>query len=336
MHLFHPQNIKQAAVGRLRDSQGAQKVLLIFCGIVLALCVVLTGGNYILDDMMANAGGLGGLGKRTMIGSFQTLLPILNMAAMLILELGLWNAMLRIARGQYVSPHTLRMGIARFFPWLRCILLQSIIYLLIGIGMVNISMILFFATPLSGEAIEITVPLAMKYTDTTELTEILMNDEALLLSLFDAVIPMYIILAVLLILSFVPIAYRLRLANLIILDQPTYGGLRAILESFRMTKGNWKHFVKLDLSFWWYYVLLAFSIALGYMDVILALLGKPLPMSTTAGSLLVYGLYLISQIAIFYFLRPRVHVSTAVLYDRLLPKKEEPQGAVVLGNIFQM
>ena len=75
MHLFHPQNLKQAAAGRLKDSQGCQKVLLYFCGILLVLCLVLTGGNYILDDMMADAGGLGGLGKRTMISSFQKLLP---------------------------------------------------------------------------------------------------------------------------------------------------------------------------------------------------------------------------------------------------------------------
>ena len=336
MHPLHYKNLKQTASQRLNDSQGSQKVLLIFCGILLALCLVLTGSNILLDDMMAGAGGLGGLGKRTMISSFQKLLPILNLAATMVLELGLWNAMLRIARGQYVSPNSLRMGLDRFFPWLRCMLLQSVIYLMVGIGMANASMIIFFATPLSGKAIEITVPLAMKYTDTVELMELLMNDEALLLSLFDAVIPMYVILAVLLVLAFVPISYRLRLANLIILDQPACGGLRAILESFRMTRGSWKYFVKLDLSFWWYYVLLALSMALGYLDIILTLLGKPLPMSATAGSLLVYGLYLISQIAIFYFLRPRVQVSTAVLYDRLLPKKEEPQGAVVLGNIFQM
>ena len=116
MHLFHPQNLKQAAAGRLKDSQGCQKVLLYFCGILLVLCLVLTGGNYILDDMMADAGGLGGLGKRTMISSFQKLLPILNLVAMVILELGLWNAMLRVARGQYVSPNSLRMGLDRFFP----------------------------------------------------------------------------------------------------------------------------------------------------------------------------------------------------------------------------
>lgn len=335
MHLFHPQNLKQAAAGRLKDSQGCQKVLLYFCGILLVLCLVLTGGNYILDDMMADAGGLGGLGKRTMISSFQKLLPILNLVAMVILELGLWNAMLRVARGQYVSPNSLRMGLDRFFPWLRYLLLQGIIYMLVGLGLMNIAAIIFFATPLSGRAIELTVPLAMKYTDPTELMEVMMNDNELLLSMFDAVIPLYVILIVLVVLAYIPISYRLRLANLIILDQPTCGGLRAIIESFRLTKGNWKHFVKLDLSFWWYYVLLGLSMALSYLDIILALLGKPLPMSPITGSLLVYGLYLLSQIAIFYFLRPQVHVSTAVLYDRLLPKKEASEG-VVLGNIFQM
>ena len=336
MHDLHPENIKQTASRQLDRSQGGPRVLLVFCGILLALCLAITGGSYILDSMMASAGGLGGLTKRTMIQTFQNLLPIVNTVAMLILELGLWNAMLRISRGQYVSPQSLKRGLSRFFPWLRCTLLQALIYVTAGIALANISMIIFFATPFSRKALELTVPLAMKTSDPMVLMELLMEDEALLMSLFDAVIPMYIIFGVLALAAFLPVAYRLRLANLVILDDPTAGAFKGLFTSFRLTRGNWKHFVKLDLSFWWYYVLLALSMALNYTDVILAMIGRPLPMSATAGSLLAYGLYLVTQVALFYFLRPKVQVSTALLYDAIRPKEEAPKNTVVLGNIFQM
>ena len=50
-----------------------------------------------------------------------------------------------------------------------------------------------------------------------------------------------------------------------------------IFLSFRQTKISWKWYVKLDLSFWWYYVLLGLSMALSYLDIILALLGNRVP-----------------------------------------------------------
>ena len=335
MNSLHPKALKQTAAQRLNDARQKDQILLIFCGLLFALCVVLTGGSYLLDDMMQNAGGLGAIGKRTMIQTFQHLLPILNLLATTILELGLWNAMLRLSRNQYTSAHSLRMGLVRFFPWLRFLLLQSIALVMITFALMNVAVVIFFALPFSREALELLVPLAMKYTDSNALMEAMMADEALMMTLFDTMIPMYIILVVLVIVVYVPISYRLRVANLIILDDPTAGAFKALAGSIRLTKRNWKYFVKLDLSFWWYYVLLGLSMAVSYLDLLLPMVGIRLPMGATAASLLVYGLYLVSQIAIFYFLRPKVHVSTAVLYDALLPKPQEPQG-VVLGNIFQM
>ena len=336
MNALHPKVLKQNAARCLSSSQPKDRILMIFCGILFVLCALLTAASYLLDSMMQNAGGLGAVGKRTMIQTFQHLLPIVNMLATMILELGLWNAMLRISRNQYVSPHSLKMGLVRFFPWLRCVLLQSAALVMITFALMNVAAIIFFALPASREALELTVPLAMKYTDSAALMEAMMADEVLLYSLADALIPMYIILFVLVLAVYIPISYRLRVANLIILDNPTAGAFRAVIGSIRLTKRNWKHYLRLDLSFWWYYVLLGLSMALGYLDLLLPLVGIRLPMSATAGSILTYGLYLVSQIAIFYFLRPKVQVSTAIIYDTLLPKPEPPKNAVVLGNIFQM
>ena len=183
---------------------------------------------------------------------------------------------------------------------------------------------------------ELMLPLAMEYTDPVMMQEMLLADEALLMSIYDALMPMYIILAVLVLIAWLPISYRLKVANLIILDDPTAGAIKALIRSFRLTKISWKWYVRLDLSFWWYYVLLGLGTGLGFLDILLASVGRPLPMGATAASLLSYGLYLVTQLAIYYFLRPKVQVSTAILYDSLLPPKKETTGGVVLGNIFQM
>lgn len=336
MTSLRPTEIKGAAAERLAQASQRAKILQIYCGILLALSILFTGGSFLLDSMMANAGGLGAIGKRTMIQTFQRIAPILNIFAMMVLELGLWNAMLRIGRGQFASPQSLRMGLARFFPWFRFQLLQVLGLLAIGFVLMYVAMGIFFMTPFSKAALELTLPLAMEYTDPMVMADMMMADEAMLLALFDALMPMYIILAVLMLLAWLPISYRLRIANLIILDDPTAGAFRALLRSIKLTKISWKWYVKLDLSFWWYYVLLALTTGLSYLDLLLAAIGRPLPMSATAASLVSYGLYLVAQVAIYYFLRPKVQVSTAILYDSLLPPKQEPAGGVVLGNIFQM
>lgn len=336
MTSLRPTEIKEEARARLAQAPQRAKILQVYCGILLVLCVIFTGGSYLLDGMMANAGGLGAIGKRTMIQTFQRLLPILNIFAMMVLELGMWNAMLRISRGQYASPQSLKMGLSRFFPWFRFQILQVLGLIAIGFVLMYVAMAIFFMTPFAKAALELTMPLAMEYTDPMVIAEMMMADETLLMSMYEALIPMYIIMAVLMILAWVPISYRLRVANLIILDDPTAGAFKALLRSFRQTKICWKWYVRLDLSFWWYYVLLVLSTALSYLDILMAAVGRPLPMDATAASLLSYGLYLVVHLAICYFLQPKVQVSTAILYDALLPPKKDPTNGVVLGNIFHM
>ena len=335
MTSLRPEQIKEEAGARLAQASQRTKIMQVFCGILLVLSLLFTGGNFLLDSMMANAGGLGAVGKRTMIQTFQRILPFLNTFAMMVLELGIWNAMLRIGRGQFASPQSLKMGLARFFPWFRFQLLQVLGLIAIGSALMFVAMGIFI-TPFARPAMELMLPLAMEYTDPVMMQEMLLADEALLMSIYDALMPMYIILAVLVLIAWLPISYRLKVANLIILDDPTAGAIKALIRSFRLTKISWKWYVRLDLSFWWYYVLLGLGTGLGFLDILLASVGRPLPMGATAASLLSYGLYLVTQLAIYYFLRPKVQVSTAILYDSFLPPKKETTGGVVLGNIFQM
>ena len=79
---------------------------------------------------------------------------------------------------------------------------------------------------------------------------------------------------------------------------------------------------KLDLSFWWYYLLLILSMGLCYADVILGMLGVSLPVSEQVafwGSLV---LGLMAQLALRTLLGPKVEVTYAHCYDRFLSAGE--------------
>jgi len=133
----------------------------------------------------------------------------------------------------------------------------------------------------------------------------------------------------------VPLLYRLRFSEYILIDNPRFGGFRACLESLRMTRRRWFPLLKLDLFFWWYYVLSLLVGLLSYMDLLPGLLGFARVSVSETMTLVFYGLYLIAQALVYYFFRPRLEVSFALLYDAYRPKEEPGQG-MVLGNIFQM
>lgn len=324
MNIRQPKTVRSVARELLSRAGQLRQILLIYCGLLLASYLVTTGLNVGLDSMMSRSGGLGNLGTRSMLSTLQALLPLANTLVMLVLDLGLLAAMLRISRGQYTSPQTLRTGLARFFPMLRLILLQIPIYL--ALGVLAMYAALFFVTPLSNAAMELLTPIVTAGASSQQMMDSLLADEAALMSFFRAIAPMYGIVLVLLLGLMIPVSYRLGMAKLVILDDPRAGAFRAVSESLKMTRHNCMAFFKLDLSFWWYYLLTL-------LVSVLSMAESFLPLSEAMGWLL-YGAALLLQTLIYYFLRPRLEVSRCLIYNAIRPKPQS--SGVAIGNIFQM
>ena len=326
MNIRHPKTVKSVARELLSRAGQLRQILLVYCGILLASCLVTTGLGQGLGSLMSRSGGLGNLGTRSLLSTLQTLLPMAHTLVLLVLDLGLLAAMLRISRGQFTSPQTLRTGLARFFPLLRLLLLQIPIYLALGLAMVYASMMVFFMTPLSNGVIELLTPMVNSGADPQQLVTMLTTDDAALMAFLKAVAPMYGILLVLMAAVMIPVSYRLGVAQLVIVEAPRAGAFRALSESFRMTRRNCMAFFKLDLSFWWYYLASMLVNVLPFLDSVV-------PMSESAGWLL-YGLSLVLQIGLYYFFRPRLEVGRCLIYNAIRPKPQSTGQAI--GNIFRM
>lgn len=322
MNIRQPKTVQSVARELLSRAGQLRQILLIYCGLLLASYLVTTGLNVGLDSMMSRSGGLGNLGTRSMLSTLQALLPLANTLVMLVLDLGLLAAMLRISRGQYTSPQTLRTGLARFFPMLRLILLQIPIYLALGIAAAYAGTMIFCLTPLFDPVVEAMMTILSAGGEPEQMLNALMSDEAVLMRSLQALIPIYALVAVLMI----PVSYRLGMAKLVILDDPRAGAFRAVSESLKMTRRNCMAFFKLDLSFWWYYLLTL-------LVSVLSMAESFLPLSEAMGWLL-YGAALLLQTLIYYFLRPRLEVSRCLIYNAIRPKPQS--SGVAIGNIFQM
>jgi len=322
--------LKGDAARRVAASENAGKVVSVYIGIITLTAILVTVINFCLDLQIAKTGGLSSMGLRSVLSTIQSVLPMLQSMLSMCLQIGYIAAMMRVSRRQYTSPQTLKLGFDRFWLLLRTILLQSCIYLAVCMACFWLSSQIFAFTPMAASVTELLMPVM---EDGMLPMEALL-DETLYNQLLQAMLPVFAIFGILYAAMMIPITYSFRLVNYIIVDKPGFSAGAILRESKKLMKGHRFRLFKLDLGLWWWYALAFLSSLVGYGDSLLPLLGISLPMSETVAYFLFYGLFLISQFAIFYFLRNRVEVAYIQIYDILRPKEQE--NGVVLGNIFQM
>lgn len=330
MDICNTSEIKAAALRRLTDAGQAKRIAAIYAGVTLGLSALVTILGLVLEAMMSGATGLGGMGRRTILSSVQSMLPWVVGLITMCVELGYQAAMLRVARGQYASPQTLRLGFDRFWVLLRCILLEGVILFAIAFGGIYIATMLFMLTPFSGRVMEVLSPVL---EDVTLLSPEMVLDEALYDQLMQAMIPAFVMCAIVVAAAAIPVLYRLRMARFVIIDKPGIGALAALRESRKMMKGNCLRLAKLDISLWPYYIGCVFASLLCYGDVLLPMMGVRFPWSDTVSYYLFFALYLAVQFAVYYFLKNQAEVAYSIAYDSIRPKEPKTEG-VALGSIF--
>lgn len=331
MDIYNPSEVKKTALRRLRDAQAEKRVAAVYAGLTLGLSALVVLLTLVLELLIDQSGGLGGMGRRTVLISLQNILPVIAIPVNLCLELGYQAAMLRAARGQYVSPQSIRLGFDRFWVLLRCVLLESAILFGTCLGAIYLGSLIFMMSPFSDRAMALLQPLL---ENATVLSPQVIPDSGVYDQLMGAMAPAFVLCLVLAAVLTVPLAFRYRMAQYVIIDKPGIPAMMALRQSRYMMKGNAGKLLKLDISLWWYYVLDVLARLLCYGDVILALVGVSLPWSDTVSYYGFFAVYLAVQFAIYYFLRNRVETAYAIAYDSIRPKEAQTGGAV-LGSIFQ-
>lgn len=286
-----------------------KRLVLINAGASAAVLLVLAAIDMALQAQIDGTGGLSGLGTRSVLSTVQMLLQYASVIVLPFWDMGFTFAMLSIWRRKRAEPDTLLDGFRNFGPVLRFFLLQELILMAICLVCVYFGAILYMITPFAQ-------PLAARLMADPTLAEdptALLDDPAIVSSF----LPMYLIVLGLMLVVAVPIWYRLRMGTLALADDPKKGAFAALRESLRLMRGNRIALLRLDLSFWWYYGLLALSSALVYGDTLLGILGITLPLSPIAAYFLFYFLGLAFQIAVSYLAKDHVAVTYAAVYDAL-------------------
>lgn len=332
MDIRNTRELKTLSARRVADAPLEKKIVLIYSGLTFGLALLNLAIRYVLGLQVSQLGGLSNMAARSMLSTVQSMLPLVLSLVVMCLDLGYVAAMLRIARGQYVSPNTLRLGFDRFWPLLRCSIIQGLIYGGLALASVYAASMVFVMSPWGTPFMEQMTPLM---ADVSLLNPQMTLDDATVMQLLPTMAPMFVMILIAMCVLMIPVVFRFRMANYVIIDKPGRGAMFALQESRKMMRGNCLKLLKLDLSYWWYFLLLLVISAVGNMDLWLSAFGVTLPMSADVAYFVFYAVSLVLQMAVYYFLLSRIEVSYALVYDAMKPEEPKDTG-VVLGNIFQM
>ena len=313
--------LKTAAEQALSQaSYDPRKLALIHTGAALALSLALTVLNFILSRQIDSTGGLSGIGVRSVLSTAQSVLSIINALILPFWEMGFVAAAIAMSRRNAATPNTLLSGFRRFGPVLRLNLLQGALYVGIAFLCIQISAGIFIMTPFSDPLL---AALEQLYATGTTVP-----DDTAIAALSELILPVYGIFAILFCLLAIPLSYRFRMAGFAIMDNEKIGALRAMGKSHKMMRYNRFSLFKLDLSFWWYYLLQLASMGLGFGDLLLSALGVEL-VNADVAFFGFYGVHLLCQLGLAWWMQSRVQTTYAMAYEAVRPEAEDPEPPVM-------
>ncbi len=321
--------LKQDARDALAQSPNQRDMVVVYTAVLVGASVLLNAADYFLAEMISGTGGLGNLSTRSVLSTLQTMLPIVQMMLLLGWNAGYSIAVLKLSRREYVDRRTLKEGFSLFWPMLRAMVLEYLIYFSLVMLSSWLSMQIYLLSPWAKDLMTVLEPVLPSILSST----MPVLEDALLIQAMDAMLPMVILFGVLYMLLAIPVSYRLRMSTFCLIDAPRKGAMHAMRTSRRIMRGNCRKLFKLDLSMWWYHGLLALASGIQMLPMF-----GVLPWSFDFSFYFCYGIYLAILSAVYVLLRNRVETTYAAAYEtiREKPKETEQSNAVVLGNIFDM
>ena len=173
-----------------------------------------------------------------------------------------------------------------------------------------------FYNKLVGRIDQITQNPALENATAEELSEALANS----LRPVD-MLPFYFFCVLAIAVLLIPVFYRYRMADYLLLDSDTPKAMPALRESVYHMRGNCFALFRLDLQFFWYYLLIVLSLVAAYANLWLPALGVVLPFGESVAALLAATLQAVILFVTYYLFRGRVETTYACAYQCLIEEE---------------
>ena len=293
-----------------------RKTLLLHALPALALPILISAINLFLDGQLANTGGLSGIGMRSTLETIQTVLSSAIRILLPFWQLGLFYIAIQISRGTAGRPQHLFEGFRRWGSALRLMLLRAIRYfskLFLGL---LLGSLLYSILPLSSNLTKVIEEISKDPAFSQVSADVLMAEITSRLGFWDLALQYGFCLLFAGILT-VPLFYHYRMSDYALLDSEKPGAFQALQESTSLMHGNRVRLFKLDLQFWWYYLLTLLATATSYGDLILPFLGIQLPTSKEWAYMIFALISATLHFILYYLFRGQVETTYACVYNAL-------------------
>ena len=303
--------VKEAVAG---FGKSAVKLIAIHAGISVGANLLLTLISYLLDMGIAGTGGLSGIGTRALLETVQQFLQTVLSIALPFWEMGYVFSALQMARGQGADSVNLLTGFRHFGPVLRTHVLRWVVYFALIMFGAQIASLVFMLTPAAKDMMAATEALmeSIESMETIDYAALLSNETYM--QAMQPAIPFMVAGALI---PLIPFLYRMRMMDFVLMDEPRKGAFHAFGMSMRMTRKRCMTILKLDLHFWWYYLLQILTVALCYADLWLPLIGVELNMEASVAALVFYAVALLCELGLYVWQKNRVTATYVLLYDQL-------------------
>lgn len=279
--------LKTRSAGLVSENRAAvRRTALLYSGVIAALTLGSNGLSIYLESRIDATGGLDGVGLRSILQTIQQLLYDVNTYFGPFWSAGFLAAMIALVRGRAPEGRDLTEGFRRFFRVVGHMAFRFLVTVALGTAAANLGAVLFSMTPAGREFTRTMAPILAE-------SSILNADGTVNLELIPQELLMSVAILVLLVLAlfglmYLYVSYQFRLSLYLVMDRPI-GAVQAHFLSARLMRGHKWQMCRLDLSYWWYYLLLAAISLTAYLGPTLSMLALPLdPTVTYFAALAVY------------------------------------------------
>ncbi|MBQ7230860.1 MAG: DUF975 family protein [Oscillospiraceae bacterium] len=318
----HNRELRERAAELAAEYRGpARRLVLLYCGVLAVLTLGSSGLNLFLDSRIGSTGGLDGIGMRSILETIQQILSYINQFFGPFWSAGFLTAMIAMVRGREPQVRDLTNGFRRVFRVLFHVAFEATAAFMLLVAVVNLSSLLFMLSPMGAEFNELMAPLL---TDPNLLTAEGLLNEALISyqELSRLLLPMLVLTAAIYLPLYTLMAYSFRLSLYLVMDR-NIGAIPAHFLSIRLMRGHKWQLCKLDLSWWWYYLLGAACWVVGYLDLLLGMLGIPLPMNATVMFFVTLAAYCVLFTLLSLWKKCEVDASYVLFYENVMPPEPE-------------
>lgn len=307
-------SIKAYAAARMEANAPAARRLILMYALILAGAQVLNlGAGELLLRQADKMTGLSAIGIRSILISAQRMLGLLLTVLSPLWLAGYMAAALDLARGE--APASDRLTCAIRSPWryLICFLLLLIRIFACGyVAVLGAALLLSF------------FPLAVFSGDPNAI----LQDPAATAQFMQEAMPLILGLSALFLLIALVLLFRYRLFLFVAADHPELRSSMVLRVSSALMQGVGRQFLRLDLSFWWYYLLLVAVEAIPLGGQLTILLDISVPMGDWF-YLLLDAIYLTASTLLAIVFMNRIQVTYAATYDQLVKAKTEAMQAAL-------